>query len=287
MKDSRMNQPTVSTQNNLAFYGKRITRIALCELKQERLQGRQTELVADMSRANRQKKILKKVFYVLWDYSQKLSLRLRLERRKEHFIWRKFFSKWKIEFEYSFTLNEKEIDLTNSTLLKLISRGFSNWVKYKRLMQMWKRKQSRVTQQTTKNIVKQMWGAWRKGLKWVSLQRKMKERRERRKKKLMIEHWILRWKGETYKKLRLKKAVCLFDKGLSVVKHNILEKWKKKLRRERNQEHILSCFMERRDIRRKTLQKWKEIYLQKTRTNLHHEKREREKGSKREQMVKN
>lgn len=77
----------------------------------------------------------------------------------------------------------------------------------------------------------------------------------------MVEHWILRWKGETYKKLKLKKAVYLFDKGLSVVKHNILKKWKKKLRRERNQEHILYSFMERRDIRRKTLQKWKEIFL--------------------------
>lgn len=64
-----MSWPTVRGLSIIAFYGKRITRVALCELKEERVKGRQTALVAEMSKANRQKKILKKVFYVLWDYS--------------------------------------------------------------------------------------------------------------------------------------------------------------------------------------------------------------------------
>ena len=96
-------------------------------------------------------------------------MRLRLERRKEVFIWKKHLAKWKREFEYSFTLHEKEIELTNSTLIKLKARGFKLWVRYKRVAQMWRRKEARVRQTTQRNTVRLMWRGWRKGTRWGGL----------------------------------------------------------------------------------------------------------------------
>lgn len=104
---------------------------ALWGWKQEMLERRQARLVAEMSRAKLEKHKMKLVFYVLWDYSQRLATRIRLNRQKERFVWLKFFRRWKCLFEISFALHEKEIQLAANTAVSLLTRTLRGWAQWK------------------------------------------------------------------------------------------------------------------------------------------------------------
>ena len=88
----------------------------------------------------------------------------------------------------------------------------------------------------------------------------MKDKRERAKRRAMLDQWEGRWKQECLKKLRVKKSLYLFDKALLMAKQIGLGVWRRRLRAERVQEEMVQEFQRRRDERRKMLRRWKEAF---------------------------
>ena len=94
----RINWLTVSihaSNPDLAFYGKRISRIAINTLKQNYKMLNSIKKQTELMNIKKNNIMIKRVYYLLWVNSQKLGLKILLRKRLECFVYKKFFSSWR------------------------------------------------------------------------------------------------------------------------------------------------------------------------------------------------